>query len=334
MKNFDESLLSENGINVLDYLSDGSHQENFLEEVGRFGDQELSNAYKSLFDGDAKVIEKESDFKTLLDNNEHVKLVKECISKNKFSWLEKLLKKKEIDWFAEKMIAEIGNPKLIAQLISRKHLGWSAQNVIAEFNNDDWTAQIIKKQQDLSPYFKSYVITNCNDDILTEMVKKAFLSFDELELIVEKKRYFGIKEIVKKYKTSLPERTLRKIVELGNPEIIQLIGTCCFKSDDTRADIIYETGSQKLAEVFLATKQLGKLTQKAIVNLQCAELIRQMIKSQKHLIPLNICIAETLNLSLIKEFIGDYSKLSTKERNYIYSSGNSKMIRLVNTLIS
>ena len=198
LKNFDESLLSENGINVLDYLSDGSHQENFLEEVGRFGDQELSNAYKSLFDGDAKVIEKENDFKTLLDNNEHVKLVKECISKNKFSWLEKLLKKKEIDWFAEKMIAEIGNPKLIAQLISRKHLGWSAQNVIAEFNNDDWTAQIIKKQQDLSPYFKSYVITHCNDDILTEMVKKAFLSFDELELIVEKKRYFGIKEIVEK----------------------------------------------------------------------------------------------------------------------------------------
>ena len=31
------------------------------------------------------VIEKENDFKTLLDNNEHVKLVKECISKNKFS---------------------------------------------------------------------------------------------------------------------------------------------------------------------------------------------------------------------------------------------------------
>ena len=334
MKNFDESVLSENGINVLDYLSDGGHQEEFLEEVDRLGDEELSEAYKSLFDGDAKVIEKENNLQKLFDNNEQTRLVKESIAKNNFLWLEKLLKRKELDWFAEKMVAETGNPKLISLLIARKRLGWSAQNVIAEYNNEEWIAKIIKKQSDLSPYFKSYVITNCSDNLVVDIVKKAFLSFDELELIVAQRRFPAMKEIVQKYKSTLPEQTLCKIIKLGEPCIIDLIGKTCFHSDSTRANIINDTGSKELAKTFLSFKTLGSLTQKAIINLQSAELIRQMIKNQTRLISLNICIAETLNLSLIQEFIGNYDKLSKKERNYIYSSGNLEMIRLVNTLIS
>ena len=333
MKNFDESLLSENGINVLDYLLDNGHQEELLEEVNNLGDEELSEAYQALFDGDAKIIEKENNLKYLFESNEQTKLVKECILKNNFLWLKKLLKKKELDWFAEKMIAEIGNSELINLLVARKHLGWAAQNVITEYNNEEWTSKIIKKQTDLSPFVKSYAIANCSDLLLTSLVKKAFLSFEELELIVTKKRFPAIKEIILKYKCALPEQTIRKIIDLGNQEIIQLIGKNCFNSDNTRANIINETGSKELADVFLSSKhQVGKLTQKAIVKLQSAELIRRMIETQKRLISLNICIAETLNLSLIEEFIGGYNKLSSKERNYIYSSGNLEMIRLVNTL--
>ena len=77
---------------------------------------------------------------------------------------------------------------------------------------------------------------------------------------------------------------------------------------------------------------LGKLAQKAVIKLENAALIRNMIRHHPHRIPINIHILETLNLSLIKEFIGNIKNLSKSEKKYVYSSGNTTMIEMVNAL--
>ncbi|MBR5598960.1 MAG: hypothetical protein IKW39_02860 [Alphaproteobacteria bacterium] len=332
MKNFDETILSENGIEVLEYLSDDRHQTELMNEVEQLGDEELAEAYKELFAGDTSAIEEENNLKKIFYSNDHVKLVKESIVKNNFTWLVKLLKKREIDWFAEKMIAQIGDEKLIDCLISRNRIGWSAQNIIVEYNNKKWIERIIKKQSDLSPYVKTYVINNGDIEDICLLIKHSFLSFEEQEMIVDSKCYPAIKELISKYKWHLAEPTLVKIINLGNVELQQMIGMLPNIPDAKKASIIEATECVETTKAFLNSNKLCKLTQKAIIRLQNPELIRLMVKSQIHLIPINICIAETLNSSLIKEFIGCYDNLTRKEREYIYSSGNMEMINLVNAL--
>ena len=82
MENFNESILCQNGIGILDYLSDGRHQEELMKEVSRLGDSELSGLYEKLFQGDAKEVSGKKILRKLFNENEQIKLIKESILQN------------------------------------------------------------------------------------------------------------------------------------------------------------------------------------------------------------------------------------------------------------
>ena len=332
MKNFDESFLSENGVNVIDYIADDAHQAEIMQEVAQLGDPELSVAYKDLFDGDKDVLKKACDLKTLYLSNDQVKLIKESITQNNYKWLKKLLREGEMQWFAEKMVAETKIPELINILLSRHRLGWATQNIIIEFRNPEWMLKLIKKQEDLSSYVKNFIILNESEEIVCKLVKHSYLSAQEQHLIIDLKYISAIKDILSYQKEDLYPSTLIKIVELQNKELTKLVSKIHNLDDEVKAFIIENCIHKEIVEEIVCTQKLGKLAQKAVIKLENAALIRNMIHHNPHRIPINIHILETLNLSLIKEFIGNIKNLSKSEKKYVYSSGNTTMIEMVNAL--
>ena len=331
MENFDESILFQNGVDVLGYLSDQKHQEDLMHEVERFGDKELTNRYRKLFNGDANETSGVNVLKKLFNENEQIKLVKESIAQNNFYYVEKLLKKKDVYWFVEKLIAETQNNKLINLLLSRR-IGWAAQNVIVEYNNPKWTLALVKKQSDLSAYAKSYIIKNADDKAILILAKSPLLSFSERDEIIANKRFEAIKVMLSCSKERLPDEMYFKIVKLNNDEITKCIINNCHPSDEVAAFIIRNTRNHEFAKMLIQKKKPGTLTQKAIINLNNAELIRLLAKQKVKSYPFYVYIAETLNFSLMKEFIGNINNLGKKEKKYIFSSGNEKMIELIKAL--
>ena len=263
MENFNESILCQNGIGILDYLSDGRHQEELMKEVSRLGDSELSGLYEKLFQGDAKEVSGKKILRKLFNENEQIKLIKESILQNEFCYVKKLLKKKDVYWFAEKMIAQTNNKELIEILLSRRGLGWAAQNVIVEYGNPKWNVALIEKQSDLSAYAKNYIIVNGDDDCVNLLAEKAYLSFSEKEDIVKAKRFSAIKVLISKSKEHLPKEILLKNIKI---------------SDGLMAFMVKNTQDVKFAKFIISLKKPGRQTQRAILGLDNLELYNALKK--------------------------------------------------------
>ena len=276
MENFNESILSQYGIGVLDYLSDGRHQKELMKEVSRLGDSELSGLYEKLFQGDAKEVSGKKILRKLFDENEQIKLIKESILQNEFCYVKKLLKKKDVYWFAEKMIAQTNNKELIEILLSRRGLGWAAQNVIVEYGNPKWNVALIEKQSDLSAYAKNYIIVNGDDDCVNLLAEKAYLSFSEKEDIV--KRFSAIKVLISKSKEHLPKEILLEIFLLDNEEMTDFLLKNIKISDGLMAFMVKNTQDVKFAKFIISLKKPGRQTQRAILGLDNLELYNALKK--------------------------------------------------------
>ena len=278
MENFNESILCQNGIGILDYLSDGRHQEELMKEVSRLGDSELSGLYEKLFQGDAKEVSGKKILRKLFNENEQIKLIKESILQNEFCYVKKLLKKKDVYWFAEKMIAQTNNKELIEILLSRRGLGWAAQNVIVEYGNPKWNVALIEKQSDLSAYAKNYIIVNGDDDCVNLLASKAYLSFSEKEDIVKAKRFSAIKVLISKSKEHLPKEILLKIFLLDNEEMTNFLLKNIKISDGLMAFMVENAPDVKFAKFIISLKKPGRQTQRAILGLDNLELYNALKK--------------------------------------------------------
>lgn len=328
MRNFSEEAFENGGMSVLDYFSKKENQESLLDEVKQFGDAELSGAFEELFLGDNNPVEIKRKLKNLLDSNNQRELVKECIAIRDYSFIKKLLKRKDIDWYAERLIVKIGDIDLINLLLNRSNLGWASQNLIAETNNKEWILKLLKKQKDLSPNVKDYVVDNCNDECVIKLIKWCYLPYEVIFSIVRKRSEACIREVVNKY-SFLPDNILIEIAKMENIEITESLLSKYHLSDNVLTCIV-DLGDETLINKISHFRSLGPSTQKAIIRYGKADFIREVMH-QFYLVPgIKAFIAKTLNPLLIKEFVGSFNDLNRIEREIILSAKNPELIRLLN----
>lgn len=328
MRNFSEEAFENGGMSVLEYFSEKENQESLLNEVKQFGDAELSGAFEELFLDDNNPITVKKKLSKLLESNNQRELVKECIAIKDYAFIKKLLKRKDVDWYAERLIVEIGDIGLINLLLNRSNLGWASQGLIAEMNNKEWTLKLLKKQRDLSPHVKDFVVDNCDDECVIKLVKWCYLPYEVLFSIVKKRSEACVKEIVSKY-SFLPDNILIEIVKIGNFELTDSLLSKYHLSDNVLAYIV-DMKDEKLIRKISHFKSLGPLTQKAIVRCGNAEFIREVMH-QFYLVPgIKAFIVKTLNPLLIKEFVGTFKDLNKVERDIVLSAKNPELIRLLN----
>ena len=329
MKHFSEKAFESGGLSVLDYFSDKENQESLLQEVKCFGDKELSGAFQELFSGYSAPASTKKRLKRLFEENNQRELVRECIAIKDYTFIRKILKKKDVDWYAERIIAETGERNLIDILLTRSNLGWATQSIIAESGDKDLLKKLLKGQRDLSPHVKDFVVENCDDESVILLISTSYLPFEVIFTIVKNRSESCIKEIINKYHY-LPDNILLEIIKLHNDKLSEKLLSKRNISDEVSASIV-ETGNEKLIKKVLNLSPLGPLTQKAIIKHGNAEIIRVMMR-KCYLVPnIKTFILETLNPLLIKEFIGTFKGLSRDERNIVLLSGNKELISLLST---
>ncbi len=330
MENFNEDLLSANDLSAFECFSVTENRDRVLKKVEQLGDEELSLAYKAFFNDENEDL-KES-LKQLYQKDEQLKLVQESLKLGDSVWIKRLVKNKSraINWYVEKLIAEMLDEEIISLLLNRQ-LGWSAQAIIAEQNNDSWTLSLIEHQRGLSFFVKEYVIDNSTDKcVLTLINRKNYVSPDIQVSIVKKRNNECIKTLLKRHK-QLPSEVLVEIIKLGDKELMTCL-TSRTDLDDKALKLFIKNADFDTIEKYLKYhhNNLPAFIQRDLILTGNPKLISYVAKQTYRIPDFRVLIIKSLDISLIKEFVLKIKKLSWDEIDIIKSIGTKEMLGLIN----
>lgn len=330
MENFNEDLLNACDISAFECFSVTETRDRVLKEVESLGDEELSLAYKAFF------TEEKEDLSQVLEQlykeNDQLALVRKSLKFENFEWIKRLIKNKRraINWYVEKIIAETLDPEIISLLLNRQ-IGWSAQAVIVEQDNSDWTYKLLKKQRDLSYLVQEYVINNANDDCVFELICKDYLAPGIQVSIARKRSINCIKALLSKH-ADLPQKALISIVELGNKDLTKSL---IYRSDLTDEFLIFfaKNADEDVLLEFLKHKRnklgtFSSLIKEIIINRSNDACVIELIKNNHLAYEAQLSIVEKCSKDCIKALL-NHQTIHKDVFVEIFKSGDRDLIKLL-----
>lgn len=329
MEKINEDLLNANDISAFECFSVTGNRDHVLKEVDLLGDEELSLAYKAFFNEEKD--KSDLTLKLLYEKDEQLALVQKSLKLENFSFIKRLIKnkKRSINWYVEKLIAETLDPEIISLLLKRQ-LGWSAQAIIAEQNNDNWTLSLVKNQKNLSHFVRAYVVDNATDMCVLGLINRAYVSPDTYVSIAQKRNKKCIKSMLDKHK-HLPCEVFAEIIKSGDNELLRSLVTRTDLNDEVMALFIKNVDTEIVEELLNHHHhKLPPSIQKELISLGNPKFISLVAKQTYRIPDFRILIIKSLNMALITEFVVKLKKLSWEEKDIIKSIGTKEMIGLLN----
>lgn len=159
MGNFSESLLLEGGISAVEFFSDEKHQQEVMDEISEFNDEELSQAFSSIFTPKEEKDEYETELDIITEQQlscmhciPDSTIQQEIVKKSSSKTVKMLIKKTRLHPDAEKLFIKRGEMKLILPYFKRYELHQCTQESLVRMAVSSSKGEVM---------FRSYIQEHC-----------------------------------------------------------------------------------------------------------------------------------------------------------------------------